>query len=197
MTSPSDLPPIPDKLSFKIGEAGRLVGVEPHVLRFWEKEFSRVRPQKGRNGHRLYSKSDVRLLRRIRGLLHRHRYTLAGAKALLREGDDAVTAVLQGRPLASAAALDEAASEVDTLKAQVGTLETERDQALREHVHAKEEAAFWRRAARRAEDNVRRLDATLVALTDAVREEATSLRVVAGRASETTREPVDTAIRRP
>ena len=197
MTLPTDLPPIPDKLSFKIGEAARLVGVEPHVLRFWEKEFSRVRPQKGRNGHRLYSKADVRLLRRLRALLHQHRYTIAGAKALLREGDDAVSAVLQGRPLASAAALDEAASEVDTLRAEIAALEGERDLALREHVHAKEEASFWRRAARRAEDNVRRLDATLGALTDAVREEATALRAVAGQASETPRDSVDTAIRRP
>ncbi len=193
----ADLPAIPDKLSFKIGEASRLVGVEAHVLRFWEKEFSRVRPQKGRNGHRLYSQADLRLLRRLRGLLHHHRYTIAGAKALLREGDEAVTAVLQGRPLGSAAALDDAADQVDALKQRMTALVTERDEANREQKHAREEAAFWRRAARRAEDNVRRLDATVQALADAVRDEATALKGAINAGQTTAPQPVDTGVGRP
>ena len=197
MSAFADLPAVPEKLSFKIGEAARLVGVEPHVLRFWEKEFSRVRPQKGRNGHRQYSQSDVRLLRRIRGLLHHHRYTIAGAKVLLREGEEAVMAVLDGRPLASVAALDEAATEVEALRERLEALEGERAAAERDQKHAREEAAFWRRAARRAEDNVRRLESTVHALADAVRDEATSLKRAVSAGRTTPPQPVDTGVGRP
>jgi len=197
LTPLSELPPIPEKLSFKIGQASKLVGVEPHVLRFWEKEFSRVRPQKGRNGHRLYSQADLRLLRRVRGLLHEHRYTIAGAKALLREGNEAVNAVLDGRPLAAAAALDEASSEADGLRARAVELEGERDQSKRELAHAKEEAAFWRRAARRAEENVRRLEGNLRTITDAIRDHASELKRASSLPSERAPESVDTGVSRP
>ena len=76
---------LPDKLYFKIGEVARLVGVKPYVLRYWETEFSVVRPGKTRSKHRLYRRKDVELLFEIRRLLYVERYTIEGAKRRLRE----------------------------------------------------------------------------------------------------------------
>jgi len=77
-------PELPDKLYFKIGEVAKLVGVKPYVLRYWESEFSVVRPEKTRSRHRLYRRKDVETLLEIRRLLHDERYTIAGAKRRLR-----------------------------------------------------------------------------------------------------------------
>jgi len=77
--------PLPDKLYFRIGEAARLVGVKPYVLRYWETEFSILRPGKTRARHRLYRRRDVETLLEIRRLLHTERYTIAGAKRRLRK----------------------------------------------------------------------------------------------------------------
>ena len=76
-------PVIPDKLYFRIGEAARLCGVEAYVLRFWEKEFPQLRPTKGGTGQRLYRRRDVELALRIKQLVHREGYTLAGARQQL------------------------------------------------------------------------------------------------------------------
>ena len=78
-------PTLPDKLYFKIGEVARLVGVKPYVLRYWETEFSILRPGKTRSRHRLYRRKDVETLLEIRRLLYRDRYTIEGAKRRLRE----------------------------------------------------------------------------------------------------------------
>ncbi len=80
--SPAELP---DKLYFKIGEVAKLVGVKPYVLRYWEQEFSIVRPGKTRAQHRLYRRKDVETLLEIRRLLYAERYTIEGAKRRLRE----------------------------------------------------------------------------------------------------------------
>ena len=77
---------VPDKLYFKIGEVARLVGVKPYVLRYWESEFSALRPGKTRSRHRLYRRKDVETLLEIRRLLYAERYTIAGAKRRLRNG---------------------------------------------------------------------------------------------------------------
>jgi DNA-binding transcriptional MerR regulator len=77
---------LPDKLYFKIGEVARLVGVKPYVLRYWETEFSIVRPGKTRSKHRLYRRKDVETLLEIRRLLYAERYTIEGAKRRLRDG---------------------------------------------------------------------------------------------------------------
>ena len=77
---------LPDKLYFKIGEVARLVGVKPYVLRYWESEFSVLRPGKTRSRHRLYRRKDVETLLEIRRLLYAEGYTIAGAKRRLREG---------------------------------------------------------------------------------------------------------------
>ena len=76
---------LPDKLYFKIGEVARLIGVKPYVLRYWESEFSALRPGKTRSRHRLYRRKDVETLLEIRRLLYAERYTIEGAKRRLRE----------------------------------------------------------------------------------------------------------------
>ncbi len=76
---------IPDKLYFRIGEVAELVGVEAHVLRYWETEF-RLRPARSASGQRLYRKSDLARFLRVRQLLHEEGYTIAGARKLLVDG---------------------------------------------------------------------------------------------------------------
>ena len=77
--------PLPDKLYFKIGEVAKLIGVKPYVVRYWETEFSVLRPGKTRARHRLYRRKDVEVLLEIRRLLYTERYTIEGAKRRLRE----------------------------------------------------------------------------------------------------------------
>jgi DNA-binding transcriptional MerR regulator len=74
---------IPDKLYFKIGEAAGLTGVKPHVLRYWEAEFSIFRPTKSKSNQRLFRRKDIELALLIKDLLHRQRLTIAGAKKVL------------------------------------------------------------------------------------------------------------------
>ncbi len=76
---------VPDKLYFRIGEVAELVGVEPHVLRYWEVEF-KLRPHRSGAGQRLYRKQEVSRFLRIRQLLHEEGYTVAGARKALAEG---------------------------------------------------------------------------------------------------------------
>jgi DNA-binding transcriptional MerR regulator len=75
---------LPDKLYFKIGEVAALVGVKPHVLRYWESEFSIVKPSKTRSKHRLYRRRDVETLLHIKHLLHDERFTIEGARKRLK-----------------------------------------------------------------------------------------------------------------
>ena len=74
---------IPEKLFFKIGEVCELAGVQAHVLRYWESEFSMLAPQKNRAGQRVYRKRDVEMALRIRELLYEDQYTIAGARKRL------------------------------------------------------------------------------------------------------------------
>jgi DNA-binding transcriptional MerR regulator len=76
-------PPIPDKLFFKIGEVCELVGVQAHVLRYWETEFPTLQPQKNRSGQRTYRRKDVEMALRIKELLYEEGFTIAGAKRKL------------------------------------------------------------------------------------------------------------------
>lgn len=78
------LPPIPEKVYFTIGEVGRLCYLQPHVLRYWEQEFTQLSPSKRRN-RRYYQKKDVLLIRTIRGLLYEQGYTIDGARHRLDE----------------------------------------------------------------------------------------------------------------
>ena len=75
----------PVKLFYRIGEVSHIVGVEPHVLRYWETEFRSIRPQKSRKGQRIYSRRDVEKLLKVKDLLYTHGFTIAGARKRLRE----------------------------------------------------------------------------------------------------------------
>ena len=77
--------PIPDKLYFKIGEVAKLVGVQPHVLRYWEREVSSIKPGKTAANQRRYRRRDVELFRETKRLLYDEKFTLAGAKQRLSE----------------------------------------------------------------------------------------------------------------
>ena len=76
--------PLPEKQFFKIGEVADLVGVKPHVLRYWESEFVALKPMKTRGAHRVYRRKDVELAVTIRRLVHEQGFTIAGAKKELR-----------------------------------------------------------------------------------------------------------------
>jgi DNA-binding transcriptional MerR regulator len=79
------LPPIPAKRYFTIGEVSELCGVKPHVLRYWEQEFTQLRPMKRRGNRRYYQHHEVLLVRRIRGLLYEQGFTISGARNRLGE----------------------------------------------------------------------------------------------------------------
>lgn len=79
----NSLPPIPDKRYFTIGEVGLLCGVKPHVLRYWEQEFPRLRPAKRRGNRRYYQHKDIVMARQIRQLLYEDGFTIEGARAQL------------------------------------------------------------------------------------------------------------------
>lgn len=76
---------IPDKLYFKIGEVAKFTGIKTHVLRYWETEFSSIRPNKSRSNQRLYRKQDVELILHLKELLYSQGFTIAGARKKLRE----------------------------------------------------------------------------------------------------------------
>ena len=82
-TNNDELPPIPPKRYFTIGEVSELCEVKPHVLRYWEQEFSQLRPSKRRGNRRYYQKEDVELVRTIRSLLYSQGYTIGGARQRL------------------------------------------------------------------------------------------------------------------
>ena len=79
------LPPIPAKRYFTIGEVSELCGVKPHVLRYWEQEFTQLRPVKRRGNRRYYQHHEVLLIRRIRELLYEQGFTISGARNRLDE----------------------------------------------------------------------------------------------------------------
>ncbi|MDH5492131.1 MAG: MerR family transcriptional regulator [Myxococcales bacterium] len=117
---------LPDKLFFKIGEVARIVGVRPHVLRYWEEEFPSLRPKKTRGAHRHYSRRDVETAMLIRKLVHEEGYTVAGARRRLR-GDRGAHAearveasrevALRAELLALREALAEFVAEIDSTRA--------------------------------------------------------------------------------
>ncbi len=84
----SDLPPIPGKRYFTIGEVSELCAVKPHVLRYWEQEFPQLKPVKRRGNRRYYQRHDVLMIRQIRNLLYEQGFTIGGARQKL-SGEDA------------------------------------------------------------------------------------------------------------
>jgi DNA-binding transcriptional MerR regulator len=101
----------PVKLYYRIGEVSEIVGVEPHVLRYWETEFRSIRPQKSRKGQRIYSRRDVEKLLRVKDLLYNHGFTIAGARKRMRDPNEktataSAPAAAQEAPVARAAPLE-------------------------------------------------------------------------------------------
>ncbi len=109
------LPPIPAKRYFTIGEVSELCGVKPHVLRYWEQEFSQLKPVKRRGNRRYYQHHEVLLIRRIRDLLYDQGFTISGARnqlgELVAERAEAVDPAKPGG--APAAARDAAAAATE------------------------------------------------------------------------------------
>ena len=107
LVSKPDLPPIPAKRYFTIGEVSELCGVKPHVLRYWEQEFTQLKPVKRRGNRRYYQHHEVLLVRRIRDLLYEQGFTISGARHRLDE-------IAEHGALATAAgAMSEAGNGVD------------------------------------------------------------------------------------
>jgi DNA-binding transcriptional MerR regulator len=92
----TDLPAIPAKRYFTIGEVSELCGVKPHVLRYWEQEFTQLKPLKRRGNRRYYQHHEVLLIRRIRELLYEHGFTINGARNRLEEPIGAAPAHARG-----------------------------------------------------------------------------------------------------
>ena len=78
--------PMPDKLFYKIGEVGKITGVEPYVLRYWETEFHFLRPRKNKAGQRVYVKKDLELILQLKKMLYQERYTIEGVRKRFGEG---------------------------------------------------------------------------------------------------------------
>ena len=96
----SDLPAIPGKRYFTIGEVSDLCGVKPHVLRYWEQEFPQLKPVKRRGNRRYYQRHDVIMIRQIRSLLYEHGFTIGGARQKL-DGGEAKEDVNQSKQIIS------------------------------------------------------------------------------------------------
>jgi len=94
----SDLPPIPGKRYFTIGEVSELCAVKPHVLRYWEQEFPQLKPVKRRGNRRYYQRHDVLMIRQIRNLLYEQGFTIGGARQKL-SGEDARDDVNQSQQI--------------------------------------------------------------------------------------------------
>ena len=92
------LPPIPGKRYFTIGEVSDLCAVKPHVLRYWEQEFPQLKPVKRRGNRRYYQRQDVLIIRQIRALLYEDGFTIGGARQRLT-GDEAKTDVSQSQQI--------------------------------------------------------------------------------------------------
>ena len=108
----TSLPAIPAKRYFTIGEVGELCEVKPHVLRYWEQEFTQLRPMKRRGNRRYYQHHEVLMIRRIRDLLYEQGFTISGARNKLQEW------VQAERGARSALAAAAAMPEVDTRRVE-------------------------------------------------------------------------------
>jgi DNA-binding transcriptional MerR regulator len=93
-----DLPPIPGKRYFTIGEVSELCAVKPHVLRYWEQEFPQLKPVKRRGNRRYYQRQDVMVIRQIRSLLYDEGFTIGGARQRL-EGETARSDISQSQQI--------------------------------------------------------------------------------------------------
>ena len=116
------LPPIPAKRYFTIGEVSELCGVKPHVLRYWEQEFTQLKPVKRRGNRRYYQHHEVLLIRKIRSLLYEQGFTISGARNSLGDSRDV--------PHDQDAAVRLSAAEVQSLRAELSSVAAMLDEAL-------------------------------------------------------------------
>jgi DNA-binding transcriptional MerR regulator len=100
----AELPPIPAKRYFTIGEVSELCGVKPHVLRYWEQEFTQLKPVKRRGNRRYYQHHEVLLIRRIRELLYEEGFTISGARNRLDNAAHGAEERLDAPPRAASGA---------------------------------------------------------------------------------------------
>jgi len=107
------LPPIPAKRYFTIGEVSELCGVKPHVLRYWEQEFTQLKPVKRRGNRRYYQHHEVLLIRRIRELLYEQGFTISGARNRLDGHEEIGILSSVDSPSVDAAAKSSEASEIN------------------------------------------------------------------------------------
>jgi DNA-binding transcriptional MerR regulator len=118
----AELPPIPAKRYFTIGEVSELCGVKPHVLRYWEQEFTQLKPVKRRGNRRYYQHHEVLLIRRIRELLYEEGFTISGARNRLDNSlthEDKAESHRNGRAAAAAAASGAAGVDVAAIKREI------------------------------------------------------------------------------
>ncbi len=120
--TPETLPPIPAKRYFTIGEVSELCLVKPHVLRYWEQEFTQLKPVKRRGNRRYYQHHELLLIRRIRNLLYVEGFTIAGARNRLSAGQD--------QPHDQDAAVRLSASEFQALRSELGSIRDRLAEAL-------------------------------------------------------------------
>jgi DNA-binding transcriptional MerR regulator len=102
---------------FKIGEVAKLIGVKPHVIRYWESEFPSIRPRKNPSGQRIYAKADIEAIVEIKNLLYNERYTISGAKQMLARQGETNTAVEAERRAVYTRALGRLREQVQDLLA--------------------------------------------------------------------------------
>ncbi|SAI74539.1 merR family transcriptional regulator [Bordetella ansorpii] len=117
------LPPIPAKRYFTIGEVSDLCGVKPHVLRYWEQEFTQLKPVKRRGNRRYYQHHEVLLIRKIRSLLYEQGFTISGARNRLGDVRDAAAHDPE-------AAVRLSAAEMQSLRAELGGISMMLGEAL-------------------------------------------------------------------
>ncbi len=98
----SELPPIPGKRYFTIGEVSELCAVKPHVLRYWEQEFPQLKPVKRRGNRRYYQRHEVQLIRQIRNLLYVDGFTISGARNQLEAGTPSTAEAREAETLSDA-----------------------------------------------------------------------------------------------
>jgi DNA-binding transcriptional MerR regulator len=103
------------KLYYRIGEVSEIVGVQPHVLRYWETEFRSIRPQKSSKGQRVYSRRDVEKLLRVKDLLRNQGFTIAGARKRLSDPADAAASLAPPAPAAVTPAVTSAVVSLMTV----------------------------------------------------------------------------------
>jgi len=119
------LPPIPAKRYFTIGEVSDLCGVKPHVLRYWEQEFTQLKPVKRRGNRRYYQHHEVLLIRKIRELLYEQGFTISGARNRLSEGRET--------PQDPDAAVRLSAVELQSLRSELNSIQELLKQATSVH----------------------------------------------------------------